>query len=62
MQLAAKDPGGEEMRFFRAQTAVGYAGGDGAPLPVVGRSADWYAGHVDALAPALIRRAVREAV
>ena len=31
------------------------------PLPVVERSADWYTGHSDALAPALIRRALREA-
>ena len=61
VQLAAKDPDSVEMHFFEPDRGWVSWQGNNAPLPVVERSADWYAGHVDALAPALIRRAVREA-
>lgn len=61
VQLAAKNPDSADIHFYKPGRGWTRWQGSGVPLPVVERSADWYTGHSDALAPALIRRAILEA-
>jgi len=56
VHLAAVDPEGGEIALFRPGTGFVPWAGPVRPLPEVERSADWYAGHREPLAPVLIRQ------
>jgi hypothetical protein len=61
VQLAAIDPDSAEINRFVVGTGWVKWQPDGAPLPSVRRSADWYRGQREALPPALIETGVAPA-
>jgi uncharacterized protein YbcC (UPF0753/DUF2309 family) len=60
--LSAKDPDSEVIHVFDPESGWTRWSGKRTDLPTVRQSSDWYAGHMEALQPALIERAEQETV